>query len=96
MRKFHIFQFFFTQMTVNNFLKQHKSTQFDMAFEWCINYHYFKNSSFFTLFGKGLKLTNFFLSIYHFLPISDDFFLNSRNSEKPNFYGHPQKYFKFI
>jgi hypothetical protein len=32
MRKFRIFQIFFTQMTVYDFLKQQKSTKFDMGF----------------------------------------------------------------
>jgi hypothetical protein len=32
MRKFRIFQFFFTQMTILNFWKQHKSTKFELGF----------------------------------------------------------------
>jgi hypothetical protein len=43
MRKYRIFNFFFTQTVVYNFLKQHKSTKFNMSFRMVYKLSYMDN-----------------------------------------------------
>jgi hypothetical protein len=65
MRKFRIFKFFFTHMTVHDFLNQQKSTKFDMGFRMVYKLSYMDNKkilSFFSIRGdpSQKKVKNFF------------------------------------
>jgi hypothetical protein len=49
-RKFRIFQLFFTHMTLNDFLHQHKSSKFDTGFRMVYKFPYHKKKKILTFF----------------------------------------------
>jgi hypothetical protein len=51
MRKSRIFQFFFTHMTVYDFLNQQKSTKFDMGFRMVHKLSYMDNKKILSFFS---------------------------------------------
>ena len=50
-RKFRIFQLFFTHMTLNDFLHQHKSTKFDTGFRMVHKLSYLEEKKFLSIFS---------------------------------------------
>ena len=48
---FRIFQFYFTHMTVSNFLKQHKLTKFDMSFRMVYKLSHLAEKKFWSIFS---------------------------------------------
>ena len=67
--KFRIFLFFFPQMTIQNFLNQHKSTKFDTGFRMVHKLSYLEEKKFLSIFSiRGdpyqKKVKNFFFLWY--------------------------------
>jgi hypothetical protein len=67
-RKFRIFQLFFTHMTLNDFLHQHKSTKFDTGFRMVHKLSYLEEKKFLSIFSiRGdpyqKKVKNFFFLV---------------------------------